>query len=266
MYIIYSFVFAISAYTLCRTKNAKGLLMIFPVLSIIRPFFFPIVAIFFKPRKQYVLTLLGGLAIAVVLVISTVPAEEWRQYNTAMKFYAREQTGELTMDTLSPGLNSPLADACIKLSDGQFAVFGGGCLYSLQHYLYLIGVSINSVEFYQFVLAVVLLLTWWIAHKRGWLNQMSRQLLLGFLFYQFCELMTPASRNPYNMIQWLPAVAWLTMWGNKSVIVLIAIGLCLNHDLPFRFTYEREIGELSLFAAIGVFLFQQKDNRGLFSS
>jgi hypothetical protein len=261
MYVVYAFVFALSGYLLLKSKIGTSPLLIFSLISIIRPFFLPAIGPLFKFTKQHILTVISAGIVALILVVATTSTHEWKQYNAAMKIYAKEQTGELAMDTLSPGLNSPLADACIKLSDGTFAVFGGGCLYSLQHYLYLFGISISNVQFYQGILVVLLLVLWWVAYKMNWLSDLPKQLLLSFFFYQLCELITPASRNPYNMIQWLPAVAWLIMYGNKQVILLLLIGLCLNHDLPFRFVYEREIGEMFLFFSLTLYLFKKKQRR-----
>ncbi len=73
-------------------------------------------------------------------------------------------------------------------------------------------------------------------------------------------MITPAYRNPYNMIQWLPAVSWLFVWAERKVLLLLILGLCLNHDLPFRFIYQREIGEMLMFLSVGFFLFSKRQD------
>ncbi len=260
VYVIYAFIFALSGYMVKSVTDKRIVIFLFPLVSLIRPFFITAVIPFLKVNKQYLLYFTSSAAIAVILTLAATSQFEWKQYNNAMKLYAKEQTDELAMGTNSPRLYWQYADACTKDRQAAFTVFGAGCLFSLQHYLFLIGISVSNILVFQVVLLVSFLTILFISFKKGWLNNIPKQLLLSFLFYQLCELITPASRNPYNMIQWLPAIAWLMAFGNRHLLWLILAGLCLNHDIPFWFKYEREIGEILLFVAVILFLFERNKN------
>lgn len=259
MYVVYAFVFAVSGYLISKNKNGKSVMLLFPAISLIRPFFLTAIIPFFAFKRKYLAWLITGIAVAILFLTLFTTTNEWKQYSSAMNLYAKEQTQELTMNATSPALHFPHADPCTISPTATFTVFGAGCLFSLQHYLYLFGISISNVQVFQLILVLLTGILWWIAYKRNWLQSIPKQLILSFLFYQLCELTTPASRNPYNMIQWLPAIAWLIAWGDRRLLLFIIIGLCLNHDIPFRFKYEREIGEMFLFAATGLFLLERND-------
>jgi hypothetical protein len=199
------------------------------------------------------------VAVAALLALTTSSVTQWKQYNDAMKIYSKERTGELSSDTISPGSYLPFVDPCTRSPEKTFKVFGAGCLFSLQHYLVLLGIRISNVQIFQIILVITLLFISAVGFRRRWFDNPECQLLLSFLFYQVCELITPASRNPYNMIQWLPAISWLVRWGNGGVMWILLVGLCLNHDIPFRFTYQREIGEILLFTGLVVFLMKRKE-------
>jgi hypothetical protein len=259
MYIVYAFIFSLSGYLYSRNKSGEGIMSLLTIVSTIRPFFITAIIPFFKWKKRHLVYLTSAAAITLILVFNATSINEWKQYNSAMKMYAREETGNLTIDTISPAFYRQYADACTINSEKSFATFGAGCLYSLQHYLKVFHISIDDTRVYKLILLFILLGALYTAFKKDWLQDSGKQLLLSFLFYQLCELITPASRNPYNMIQWLPAVAWLIGRADKQVLVLLIIALCLNHDIPFRFKYEREIGELFMFLALELCLLAKNE-------
>jgi hypothetical protein len=259
VYITYAFIFSIIGYSYSRNKGGYGIISLLTIVSTIRPFFITGIIPFFKFKKRYFVFLISTAVITLIMVFSVTSINEWQQYNSAMKMYAKEETGNLAIDTISPSLSRQYADACTINAEKSFAVFGGGCLYSLQHYLQLFHISINDVRVYELILLCILLCAWYTAYKKDWLQDSGKQLLLSFLFYELCELITPASRNPYNMIQWLPAVAWLIGRGNKQVLGFLIVGLCLNHDIPFRFKYQRELGELLMLFGLALCLFQRNE-------
>src|SRR5205085_7362080 len=79
---------------------------------------------------------------------------------------------------------------------------------------------------------------------------MEKQLLASFLIYIFAELLTPAVRNPYNMIQYLGILGILVKQGTHKSIFLAVFGLALNHNIPFVFPYNKEIGEVLVIMAL----------------
>lgn len=261
LYVIHAFVFALAAYIMQQNKNGRyAAILLFIFTSTIRPFFVTALVPVFKFSKKYFLLVSLGVALTGFLILVTTEMADWKQYNGAMKIYALEQTREISVRTGSNDSLLHLADACTINPEAHFTIFGAGCLYSLQHYLFRFGIAISNIQFYQTLLLVALISLWWFSHKRRWLEDLPKQLVLAFIFYQLCELLTPAHRNPYNMIQWLPAVAWLFVWGDKKALLFLVAGICLNNNLPFRFAYQREIGEMIMFYSLALFLFK-KPNR-----
>lgn len=259
IYIFHAFVFSLAAYLIQRYKNGVGAIVLFILATTVRPFFITAVAPLLKLNKQHFIYVASAAIISCLLIVLSTKTIEWKQYNDAVKIYALEQTKEIKVRQAPNVSLIQFAEVCTINPKPQFTIFGSGCLYSIQHYLHLIGISISNITVYQILLGSVLLLVWWFAYKRRWLDDKPRQLVLAFVFYQVCELITPASRNPYNMIQWLPAVAWLFVWGDKKALLMMFLGLCLNHDFPTRFPYAREIGEIIMFYALALFLFKQRN-------
>ena len=258
MYVMYTFVFSLIGYLVLRLNNQKQVVFLLPILSAIRPFFIFSLLPFLKLKKWVFIALSVGVFTAMTLIILSTTVSQWKYYNHAMNQYAKEATGGLKVDSGQMILNVHYADACIVNKTKGFKVFNAGCLYSLQHYLILLGIRISKTSFYQAILAVFLLAFWFISYKKNWLNNPLKQLILAFIYYQACELLVPAVRNPYNMVQWLPAIGWLVLSGKRTIILIVLIGLYLNHSFTFLFKYEREIGEMILFVALGILLMNNK--------
>jgi hypothetical protein len=255
---MYAFVFALVAFFTLKVRVQRWCLFVLALLSVIRPFFIVSTLAYWKFTRKHALVLFAGLAIAGIFVFTTTDIQEWKQYSSAMKLYALEQAGESKVDSISySDADLSKADACTINPHPQFSIFGAGCLYSIQHYMKLMGIKTSNVLF-QAILIVLILILWWMAYKKKWLQSMPHQLMLCFWLYQLCELTTPASRNPYNMIQWLPVMAWLVAFGNRKMIALTVVGLLLNHNFPFYFDYSREIGEMLMFTATAMYMFQLK--------
>ena len=88
-------------------------------------------------------------------------------------------------------------------------------------------------------------------------------LIASFLIYIFTELFTPANRNPYNMIQYLGVMGLVINRASTTSLILLISGLALNHDFPFRFAYQREIGEIFILLSIYLILFKARETKAL---
>ncbi len=261
VYVLYAFAFALVTIITLKAKRQRWNLLILALVSVLRPFFIVSAIAFWEFRWKHFLVLFAGVAVAGIIIFTTTDLSEWKQYNAAMQIHAREATDNIAMDDAYKRVDISKADPCIINSNASFLNFDAGCLFSIQHYLNLAGIKIDDVRFFQILLLAAVLLLWFIAYKKDWLQSIHHQLMLCFLFYQLCELITPASRNPYNMIQWLPVMAWLTAFANKKVIAITILGLCFNHNFPFYFDYQREIGEILMFSAAFIYLFQLKPSK-----
>ncbi len=265
IYIVYTFFFSLTGYLIFNRNMHKALIFLLPVLSAVRPFFLIASFPFLKLKKGLVICFLSGIIITGILIIGSTNTTEWKQYNHAMAQYAKEATGELIVDSSKKTLNKVNADACIINKTEGFKSFDVGCLYSVQHYLILLGIRISNTNFYKALLLFFLLSGMLLAYKKNWLNNSQKQVVLAFIFYQACELIVPATRNPYNMIQWLPAVAWLVLSDNKKILLLVIVGLYLN-SVTQLYKYEREIGEILLLIAMGIFLISKNPLSPTFTS
>jgi hypothetical protein len=251
-YIVFTFLFAWSTHLLLTRKNKEVSLLLLPIFSLIRPFFIlsalPLLLKFTK--RKVVAVVIGGL-IALVIVIVSGSLKMWPDYNKAMKLYAQENTVGFKA---AAGINDPRVpglpvEGCVKMvSERRF--WEPGCLFSLQHYLKIFGISIENTTVYIIILLAAIAIILLLLVKRKTQFDQHALILASFLIYILSELVTPASRNPYNLVQYLAVLGILINRSSVAGIVLISLGLALNHDFPFRFAYQREIGELVLLGAI----------------
>ena len=150
--------------------------------------------------------------------------------------------------------NPVTAEACTINTGYINFPFSGGCLYSIQHYLTKFGIFINSSNIFIVAMIVVMLILYVVALQKRIFSSLIHTLTFSFLLYLLCELFTPASRNPYGMIQWLPFVCLILMGKNYVISILLIAGLFLNHNIP-NVVYGKEAGELMMLVALLLFTF-----------
>ena len=240
-YILFTFFFSLSVYY--SNKNNLAALLIFPIATLLRPFFIvSIIPWLFKNFRLKIIYLLLGSLVPLLLFIGSGAIKYAPEYTKAMSLYSSEVTGWNDNDVRSKVLDKPMVlENCVMKISGEKKL-GEGCLFSVQHYFKLFGIYNSNPYFFSALLIIILILILLLTGIYN--NSMDNDLLMlvSFLLYIISELFAPANRNPYNMIQYL------------GVLGLFTMGLLLNHDIPFRFRYQREIGEvfilLSLFLVI----------------
>jgi hypothetical protein len=256
MYILYAFVFSVVNYFFSY-KHKNIAVWLYPIISLVRPFFGIALLPLLTLKRKMVMLFLVSLSAAFFLFTLSSNLTIVRQYSNAMKIYATEETGafdSIARNKLLINTNYP-TENCVAKDPNQNSGLNAGCLYSLQHYLVRLGIKINDANIYALVLAILIVLTLVANKKRSFAKSNEQQLLLSFLLYLLCEFITPASRNPYSLVQYLGCLALVVNALNTRWLVLLLIGFALNHDFPFRFTYQREIGELLILVCYMAALF-----------
>jgi len=255
-YILFAFVFALTAWL---SKKKRGVaLFIFPVMTLIRPFFMLAALPWMlkknavKPQLKY---LVAGVVVSAMLLFLSGTIKLMPEFNKAMKFYSSEVIGwqqeEPTRDSL---ISLTKMEDCVNKME-TMRTFAGGCLFPVQHYLKLFNIrSGNSLLFLGMLVFFLFLFIQLTGYKR--ITGTTENLLLtSFIIYILCELFTPANRNPYNMVEYLGVLGLLINSANKTSLFLLVAGLALNHDFPFRFSYQREIGEMLILLSVYLVLF-----------
>jgi hypothetical protein len=252
VYTFYTFVFMLSSYLLLKQKrNITGFL--YPIVSLTRPFFIVALIPLTGFSKKKILALVAGGSIALVLFF--IPNKNtWLQYNDAMKVYTTENTTGFTQLRNKEGKfgNYPVED-CVK-SRKEVKPSTTGCLFSIQSYLYKVGITCNDTRVYIIALLAIVLGMMLVIHKLQWAKAEEQKLMLSILLYFLCELFAPAVRNPYNLMQWFAVAVVLLNYANTPIILLFMLGLCLNHNLPIHFKYGKELGEMMMLAAAWLFV------------
>jgi hypothetical protein len=259
-YILFSFSFALIAFLLHRNKNV--IIFLFPVLALTRPFF--IVAalpwLFKNFKKNIKLLLIGGI-ISVALFFVSGSYRHMQSYTAAMKLYSTEITGwngiQYATPVLPPG--QVLEDCVVKNETGSR--FNAGSLFSIQHYFKLFNIQFQNSIKYSLLLFFFLCIFFIITGKSIMEKDVYHLLLVSFFIFMVTELFTPANRNPYNMIQYLGIMGVLLRRITIVPFILLVTGLALNHDIPFRFLYQREIGEALVLISIFLVILNNRDKR-----
>ncbi len=245
LYVLYAFVFALAGYV--YTKKEKNIaIWLYPVMSLVRPFFAVALLPLLSFNKKLVMQLLVAGAFTFFLFSVSSNIETVKQYSSAMKVYATEETGgfdAVARNKTYLSANYP-TEACVAFDANQNSGLNAGCLFSLQHYLVRVGLRVDNTNVYAALLISLVLLAMAFNKKYAFANSNEQQLLFSFLLYLLCELITPASRNPYSLVQYLGCLALVVNVLHTRWLLLLVIGFALNHDFPVRFVYQREIGEL----------------------
>lgn len=255
-YIIFAFIVSL-AVLLSRKKSAVPL-VVFPLLSLVRPFFLLAVLPWLLQKSKInsrLPYLLAGIVVSVVFAFASPTMKLISGYSRAMSIYSKEEVGLAQIESFSRNVNaSAKMEACVVAAE-RVMPYRAGCLYPVQHYLQLLHVRLTN----PLIFAAILLLAIMVFIKiTGYdsITQTNETLLLAsFIIYVLAELFTPANRNPYNLIQYLGVLGLLINRGNALSITLLLTGLALNHDFPFRFAYQREAGELLMLISIYALFF-----------
>ena len=182
----------------------------------------------------------------------------WQQYFKAVDIYATESTkGEQWhVERVNPQYftTTITTEACTQIYGKTSFSIAAGCLYSIQHYLVKMGIKISNSKLFVLGLLSAIIFCFLLAFKRKVFNNSMQAIAFSFLLYILCELFTPASRNPYGMMQWLPFVCLAFIGNNKIIWWLMLAGLLLNHAVP-PLPYGRELGELLMLISLLFFVF-----------
>lgn len=254
LYVVYAFVFMLSIFLLVKLKRNISFIF-YPVFCLVRPFFVLSILPFFSLQKKQLVQVIIGGCIAVVLLLASNTKNNWFNYANAMKVYATESTGgyDSVLRNKEARLGNFASEDClIKEKKGDF--LHAGCLYSVQSYLSKMGIQCNNTNAFSLALLLIVALILWLEYQQKIAISIEQKIVLSILLYMLAELLAPASRNAYNMIQWLPIVTVLIAYGSRFMIGLLLLGLCLNHSTPFDLKYVKELGECLMFIAAGLFV------------
>jgi hypothetical protein len=257
-YILFAFVFALTIWLSGKKKGSA--FFIFPIITLIRPFFalatlpWLLRIKFFTLHFKY---LVAGVVISIILLVVSGTINQMPEFTKAMKYYNSEIIGWQQRETpVNPPLQSTKMEDCVIRTD-TVKGFGGGCLFPVQHYLKLLNIRLGDPLLFSALLLLAIFLFIYVTGYKRITGATENLLLASFIIYMLCELFTPANRNPYNMVEYLGLPGLLINKGNKTTIALFIAGLAFNHDFPFRFVYQREIGEILVLLSIYVIFFKR---------
>jgi hypothetical protein len=255
-YVVFAFAFAFIAFFVVRVKKRFTPLFLMPLTSLLRPFFaVAIIPWLLNLHRKKRLAIVAASMLSLGLMVASAPVKTWLDYSKAMRIYNTEITAEkgqvMATDHRMAGLP---VENCIEVQPG-FKVFNAGSMFSLQHYLNEMNIKLSNPTLYTGFLLVAIVLFLLIT-KPAIINAGNENLLLSsFFLYILAELFTPAIRSPYNMVQYLGILGVFMNKADGKLMLLLLLGLLLNHDFPFRFKYQREIGEGLMLVAIYLALF-----------
>jgi uncharacterized membrane protein len=201
-----------------------------------------------------------GIIISLTIVAIAGSLNLWKNYALAMKAYSTEIVNWGTMATQNNPIIAkvPLEECLGSMSNFKKPLAeGAGSLFSLQHYLSLLNIKWTNTNIFSAILIVSIILFVVITSVKRITANHHAVVLSSFVLYMMCEFLTPADRNPYMLIEHFGIIGVLFAVAKHRVIFLAVLGLALNHDLPFRFAYQRETGEAIFILAVYLAIFFQ---------
>lgn len=245
-YVVLAFLLAAGNYFAARKKEIP--LYVYPVFALVKPFYMlALLPWCLQKIKQWFMPLLTGCLVAVVFLLGSNSHHYLVDYSKAMRIYASENIGWQASGKLiimQPNIMEP----CVVKAN-SFMDFGTGCLYAVQHYLYKMGWPVTNPAFFIAILITTLII-FALVHRKKITASVENILIASFLVYMLCELFTPAIRNAYNLIEYAAILGVFINKASWRVAILFVVGLAFNLDIPFRFSYQRELGELMMLLAI----------------
>lgn len=264
MYVLYTLAFSAAAFVYTKQKSKIFFAVSYPFIALLRPFFAFAILPFIQLRKRWIVTIAMVSAVCIFLTITTTSTTLWQQYFAAMKIYANEavKSSDWHVERINQHyFTNPVTAEDCTINHGNINFpFSGGCLYSIQHYLTKFGIFISSSNVFIIAMICVMIVLHILAVQKKIFSSLIHTLTFSFLLYLLCELFTPASRNPYGMIQWLPFVCLILMEKSYGISLILIAGLFLNHNLP-NILYGREAGELMMLTALLFFTFIPKQEK-----
>ncbi len=267
IHILYAFLFFLLYALKARQKEFLfGVTLAFAIAC--RPLFFPsvfIVLIWYNKKALYGLLCAAAFLALLTVVTGTVPY--WFEYLRAMRLSSLEMPAvthpEIEFkrpETYFPPCTTAQSRGWI-ISDinKQMENIGraGGLLKPLQTYLLEKNILItNTLIFSGIAFAASAIVTFFLKVKNKAIGA-DKFVFLLFVMYILSEICTPAPRGPYNYVLWLFGAFMIISRGNFSSIVLLLIGLSLNHDHPY-IHHGREWGEGLMLLAGFLFLFGKR--------
>lgn len=248
-YIFFGLFFALLAY-LYQSKQTTGLVVI-PLMVLIRPLIgIACLPWLLKDTITNMRNLMAGGAIAIILLMVSGTFKIMPEYTKAMKYYSSEVNGWDNQQSMVILAEQPkVLEVCVEKQSNKNR-FEAGCLFPVQHYMALLGVRVNNSLVFSGLLLIFVAVFVVFTGCRTITSNDETKVIVCFLMYIFAELFTPANRNPYNMVQYLGILGLVINRASTGTILLLVGGLLLNHDFPFRFAYQREIGEIIILGCI----------------
>lgn len=261
-YVFFAFVYSLTGFLYIKRNNVNFPLLVLPVIALVRPYLIVAAFPFFlKDFKKKILPF--GIACIATLFISymTGSKENYRDYFRAMKIYNMDNVRDSSDNIVTHyNTDSITRETCYgKMSNfNPVRATGAGALSSIQHYLNLFKIKWSNPWIFAGILlsgmAIMMLLS------RLFSMSLTKEnlFLFSFLIYIWCELCTPAYRNPYNMVQYLGVIGVFINKSNVLLITIVIISLLINHDIPIRIDYQREGGEAMILLAMFISLLYRK--------
>ncbi len=195
----------------------------------------------------------GLFAGAVLCLLLSIPYyHQWQDYASAIDAY--------THNTYTYAVHNPIAGEAQFVTGALPASFKNdfitGCIQHPGDYLHWFNIHVPRL-FYLSLYAAGVLAFIIFCRKSISRYTSAQRWCFAFLLYMAAEYCVAASRNPYNLIEWLfPVLLVLPSICIRSyTFVFLITGLCLLHPFPLYFPYCFEMGELLLFAGVAGWLF-----------
>ena len=260
IYLFYAFLITSLYMLIQRGKKWTSLLggVVFAIMLYCRPIFAVLVIpLFFLSFDGW---MLAGLAVGCIPLglHAWLHIDLWKGYLEAMRIYMHFDRDKGSTAGLH-AINYPrLIEGASNLSFYKKDFICGG-ISPISRRLSDFGLNLPSnfyLALYGFLVAAAT--AWYKIRQIS--PSTSNRLLFGFLLYILAELVLPAPRGAYHMVQWIfPVLVFLHQPRfSRKTLALLVTGLCLINGFTFYFPYCHDLGEVLLLLCLLSYLSSRK--------
>lgn len=259
-YLIIPFLLLVFYWLFIKKQTWLNILLIGIVgvsIVLVRPtamvFFLPFLFLLKQYKQQIFSILTMGICAVVFLLANPFQKSLWQQYSAGIKEHIKiHQNAHPTLQTNPAcpevtnveGFN--LTEINAHLTPQTFYSEAGN-FHTLWQMVVKQPLPLNQLYIIEFAVMLLLVITYYISHKKAHTFSILNAILLGFALLMLADLFAPINRGQYNTVQWIFALLLITQinFTNKTrwCLLLIWLGLILNIANVSFIKMEHTIGE-----------------------
>ncbi|MBN8837252.1 MAG: hypothetical protein J0I09_08340 [Sphingobacteriia bacterium] len=230
VYILFVFLSCFIFFILKKSKKINIILPLLLFFFLVRPISFVYAFLFRKKSSFSISLIIICFAVLIINISTNEKYSQWMYYFKSMSMYAKEVPNSLLKKKFAKINDAVYLDSSdcskgLKIHEN----YNSGCIQSVQLYLGKLKIIISQSSFFTCAIIILWILSLIAESKIIKENDVNRKFLLVYILYLITELLIPAPRYGYYIIEWLPIGYIIFASGRKYQMVLFGFGIGLNN-------------------------------------